>query len=84
MGCFSKVFARTHALPKLHFIHNYHDHPLYIQALAQSVRRYWQEHGQGEKLLMSFHGIPERYEDRGDPILANAVLRPHCWHKNWV
>ena len=63
----AKVFARTHALPKLHFVHNYHDHPLYIQALAQSVRRYWQEYGQGEKLLMSFHGIPERYEDRGDP-----------------
>lgn len=63
----SQAFARTHALPKVHFVHNYHDHPLYIQALAQSVRRYWQEHGQGQKLLMSFHGIPKRYENRGDP-----------------
>ena len=39
-------------------IRDYYQHPLYIQALAQSVRNYRAEHGSAEKLLMLFHGIP--------------------------
>ncbi|KZZ43180.1 MAG: ferrochelatase [Saccharospirillaceae bacterium] len=54
-------------LPQTRWVNEYHQHPGYIQALANSVREYWAEHGQGDKLLMSFHGIPQRYEDRGDP-----------------
>ena len=54
-------------LPETRWVNEYHQHPLYIQALANSVKEYWAEHGQGDKLLMSFHGIPQRYEDRGDP-----------------
>lgn len=54
-------------LPSMTLIKDYFDHPLYIQALADSVRRYQAIHGQPEKLLMSFHGIPQPYADRGDP-----------------
>ena len=48
-------------------IGNYHDHPGYIRALAASVENHWQRMGRGDKLLMSFHGIPQRAVDRGDP-----------------
>jgi len=54
-------------VPGLTWISDYHDHPAYIEALADSVKRYWKEFGQGEYLLMSFHGIPERLERIGDP-----------------
>ncbi|OTG80406.1 ferrochelatase [Acinetobacter sp. ANC 4558] len=54
-------------LPGLSVIRDYYQHPLYIQALAQSVRDYQNQHGQAEKLLMSFHGIPQPYADKGDP-----------------
>lgn len=54
-------------MPEVHFINQYHKHPAYIQALANSVKEHWQEHGRTDKLLMSFHGIPKRYEDMGDP-----------------
>ena len=54
-------------LPVVRLIRDYHAHPEYIQALAMSVRRHWEQHGRGEHLLMSFHGIPERYEQEGDP-----------------
>ena len=54
-------------LPTLRFINEFHVHPLYIQALANSVTEHWDEHGRGEKLLMSFHGVPERFEQKGDP-----------------
>lgn len=54
-------------LPMTTFIKDYHDHPLYIQALANSVREFWAIHGQADKLLMSFHGIPKPFADKGDP-----------------
>lgn len=61
------VFTRKRWIPELRMINQYHDHPGYIAALAQSVRNYRHEHGQGERLLMSFHGIPKRYLINGDP-----------------
>lgn len=43
------------------FIHSYHNDPLYIQALANSI-----DVKPDELLLFSFHGIPKRYETEGD------------------
>lgn len=54
-------------LPGMSIIRDYYQHPAFIQALAQSVRDYQAVHGQPEKLLMSFHGIPQPYADKGDP-----------------
>ena len=58
--------------PQIHFIHNYHDHPLYIQALANSIKKHWQENGQAEQLIFSFHGIPKRYVSLGDVYQQQA------------
>ena len=55
------------AMPELRFVNDYYDHPAYISALADSVRAYQSEHGRPERLLMSFHGIPQDYADKGDP-----------------
>ncbi len=54
-------------LPELHFIRDYWEEPAYLDALTACVQEYWQEHGQPDRLLLSFHGIPQRYEDNGDP-----------------
>ena len=58
---------RTRVLPELRFVNHYHDHPAYIQTLAERVRTHWASHGQGERLVMSFHGVPERTLHLGDP-----------------
>ncbi len=58
---------RTRLLPEFRFVNHYHDHPAYIQALAERVRAHWAVHGQGERLVMSFHGVPERTLRLGDP-----------------
>ncbi|RFO98426.1 ferrochelatase [Rhodoferax lacus] len=58
---------KTRALPELRFINHYHDHPDYISALAASVLRHWKKNGLPDKLVMSFHGIPERSLHLGDP-----------------
>ena len=64
---FAKWIPTQRNLPGLSIIRDYYQHPLYIQALAQSVRDFRAEHGGAEKLLMSFHGIPQPYADKGDP-----------------
>jgi protoporphyrin/coproporphyrin ferrochelatase len=58
---------RTRALPELRFVNHYHDHPAYIAALAASVQRHWQQHGRPDQLVMSFHGVPARTLELGDP-----------------
>jgi ferrochelatase len=45
--------------PGVPMIDDFHNHPGYIGALAESVRRHWQEHGRGRVLVMSFHGLPK-------------------------
>lgn len=57
-------------IPELRMTSSYHDHPLYIDALASSIRESWQEHGRPEKLLFSYHGIPKRYFEGGDPYFC--------------
>ena len=64
---FAKWIPKQRNLPGLSIIRDYYQPPLYIQALAQSVRDFRAEHGVTEKLLMSFHGIPQPYADKGDP-----------------
>ena len=55
--------------PELRFINDYHDDARYIDALAASVQAHWQRHGRAQKLLLSFHGLPQRCIDSGDPYL---------------
>ncbi len=54
-------------MPELRTINGYHDHPLYIKGMADSVREYWRGNGRSQRLLYSFHGIPQNYADKGDP-----------------
>ena len=58
---------QSRLLPEFRFINHYHDHPAYIAALAERVSAHWAEHGQPERLVMSFHGVPERTLHLGDP-----------------
>ena len=54
-------------VPSLRFISTYHDHPDYIKALANSIQKHWDKHGQPDKILFSYHGIPKKYFTKGDP-----------------
>lgn len=63
----STLGDETSALAVGHAVRDYHAHPGYIAALAESVREHWAQHGRGQRLLISFHGIPQQIADRGDP-----------------
>jgi protoporphyrin/coproporphyrin ferrochelatase len=69
-AAFDAITRHLHSwryLPSIHFIHGYHDHHAYIQALAEQIRDHVDKHGKADKLLFSFHGIPERFFKQGDP-----------------
>lgn len=59
-------------IPELRFINQYFDHADYIDALAASVRHSWEANGKPQRLIMSFHGIPERYRNNGDPYFCQC------------
>lgn len=63
----ARDFMQRRWLPDLRFISHYHDYPAYIAACANRIREHWQQHGQADKLLFSYHGIPKRYLMNGDP-----------------
>lgn len=60
--------------PELRLINDYHDDAGFLDALAASVHAHWHANGRGERLLLSFHGIPQRYVASGDPYLAQCQV----------
>ncbi|PZP36471.1 MAG: ferrochelatase [Roseateles depolymerans] len=64
---------QTRHLPELRFVNRYHDDPAYIAALAQTVREHWAREGRADKLVMSFHGMPERTLHLGDPYHCECL-----------
>lgn len=67
---FDAVFehcSRQRDLPELRLVKDFHDHERYIAALRDSVFSHWESHGRPDRLLMSFHGMPEKSRLRGDP-----------------
>ncbi|WP_299330940.1 ferrochelatase [uncultured Psychrobacter sp.] len=63
----NKWALKQRNLPNYTIVKDYFAHPLYIKALADSIRRFQAKHGKPEKLMFSFHGIPQPYADKGDP-----------------
>ncbi len=59
--------------PELILIKDYHDHPLYIDALVASIRDFRARHGSGETLLFSYHGLPKEYLDEDEPYLQQCL-----------
>lgn len=62
----ARIFATRRRMPSLHFIRDYAENPDYINALAATVRHAFATHGEPDVLLLSYHGIPQRYADEGD------------------
>jgi len=68
----SRALANIRDIPETRFIKRYHNHPKYIQALAESIKAHWEKLGRQAKLLISFHGIPEEYVEKGDPYAQDC------------
>jgi len=68
----SRYIQKNLDVPGFSLVKNYHRHPAFIEALAQSIETHWEANGKAEKLLLSYHGIPEFLVEKGD------VYADHC------
>lgn len=68
----SRVLQKRSFFPNLRLITHYHDFPPYIEAVADQVRAFWQKAGEPQKLLFSFHGLPEKSRQKGDPYFEQC------------
>lgn len=63
----AKEIAGWRRVPELRFIADYHDDGGWLDAMESRIRAHWDLHGRAERLLFSFHGLPQRFETAGDP-----------------
>jgi ferrochelatase len=63
----AKEIGGWRRVPELRFIADYHDDTGWLDAMEARIRAHWDLHGRAEKLLFSFHGLPQRFETAGDP-----------------
>jgi len=62
-----KEISKWRWIPSVNFNSSYHDHPLYIKALANSITEYVEQNGKPDKLVLSYHGMPKLFHQNGDP-----------------
>lgn len=62
----SKILSKWRWVPSLHFVNGYHDDLGYIHALSKSIENH-KYYGTQEMIVFSYHGIPKKYFDKGDP-----------------
>ncbi|WP_042148746.1 MULTISPECIES: ferrochelatase [unclassified Pseudoalteromonas] len=63
----NQSLAKVRNLPEIRFVKDYYQNPLYISALAQSIKDFWQQKNKADKLIFSFHGLPKVNIEKGDP-----------------
>ncbi len=71
----ARWLLQTRNQPEMRFIRNYHDDTAYLDALEASVRRHWTKNGplgSNDRLLISFHGLPKRSLELGDPYFCEC------------
>lgn len=68
----ARVLRGWRWIPETRFVNEYHDHPAYIEAAVESIRAHFRTQGRPQHLVMSFHGIPERYFEKGDPYYCKC------------
>ncbi len=59
-------------LPELRIVNHYHDSEAWVEAVADRIRAWREKHGEADKLLFSFHGIPKQYLLKGDPYYCQC------------
>ena len=62
-----KALSKQRWVPELEFINEYYQNPKYIDAICNSISQHWKKQGRAQKLIISFHGVPQRYVENGDP-----------------
>lgn len=67
-----KELQTWRVMPELRLINDYHDNSEWLDAIEASIENHWDLHARAEKILFSFHGLPQRFIRDGDPYAAQC------------
>ncbi len=70
----SQVLSGWSYLPACYFLNDYHAEPAYIEAIAGRIDAFWRQYGRPQRLLLSFHGLPEKSRAQGDPYYDQCLV----------
>lgn len=70
----TRIASRLRNQPEMRFIKRFNDFEPYIDAVATRIETVWCESGRPERLIMSFHGLPKRCADLGDPYCRDSYV----------
>ncbi len=68
----ARQLRRWRWVPELRTINSYYDDPGFVRSLAASIRETWED-GEPDRLVLSYHGVPQRYVDNGDPYQCQCL-----------
>jgi protoporphyrin/coproporphyrin ferrochelatase len=68
-----RVLLRQRTQMAVRSINSFYADSNYIKTLANHIRTYWQQHGRGQCLLLSFHGIPQAQHQAGDDYVEHCT-----------
>lgn len=69
----SGVYRTFRQLPRIQFINSYYSSDLYIQACVSNIRTAIEANGKPDQLVLSYHGTPQSYREKGDPYYAQCL-----------
>ena len=77
MDALCDVLKTMRSQPEIRMVRDFHNEDAYIEALAKSISDFWKKHsplGEKGKLVLSFHGMPQSYVNKGDPYQDQTVV----------
>jgi len=69
----TRVLSEFRWVPEFRFVDSYYRQPNYISAIAESIKQHWLAKVQADKLIISFHGLPQKMINNGDPYQQQCV-----------
>ncbi len=60
-------------VPELRFVRSYFNEPSYLNAIANKIAEFWETHPRPDKLVFSYHGVPQRNIKLGDRYYADCL-----------
>lgn len=73
----AKYYSDKYYIPRINYVTSFADNSEYITILSNSIKRHWDTHGRGDKLLLSFHSIPVKLVENGDSYVTECELTRH-------
>ncbi|MDO4435283.1 MAG: ferrochelatase [Cardiobacteriaceae bacterium] len=68
------ALKKQRLIPELRFIRDWYNHSKYHKALARTIREDIEQYGEVDKVLFSYHGVPKRYVETGDPYQEQCEM----------